>query len=108
MSDSLPTTTEPEAKRRAGRVTLGLYPYASRTDLAALTGKHISTITSILRGRTRAKLTDAIKLAEAVGVTVEQFSRDVDEQRITLRQERARARDRERRRKKREMERGNA
>ena len=63
---------------RSGREPIGLYPEMSRTKLAAITGKHITTITGILRGRTRCTLSLAMVIAQAVGLPVWVLNRDLE------------------------------
>ncbi len=62
---------------RQGRKSTGLYPHISRTKLAELTGYHITTITGMLKGRTRVTLDLAVLMAREIGVTVEQLSREL-------------------------------
>jgi transcriptional regulator with XRE-family HTH domain len=69
-----------------GRPATGMYPMVSRAKLADLTGKDISTISQILRGRNRPKLEDAILIAKVVGVAPEGLLRDWQEQRRKFQQ----------------------
>ena len=80
-----------KTKRRPGRATLGLYPEVSRTALAQATGYDISTVSGILRGRTKAKLRTALVLARMCGVTLEELDRDLERERrrFAARQKRA-------------------
>ena len=70
-------STSPSAlapfENRVGRHPNGAYPEMSRTKLAAATGKHISTVTGMLNGRSAPKLGDAITLAREMGVTIEEL-----------------------------------
>lgn len=65
---------------RQGRASTGLYPEISRGKLAELTGRHISTITGYLKGRTRMPLSTATIVATAIGVSVAQLNQDLQHQ----------------------------
>jgi transcriptional regulator with XRE-family HTH domain len=58
-----------------------MYPMVSRTKLAELTGKDITTISQIMRGRNRPKFETAIQIAKVVGVSPESFEQDWQRQR---------------------------
>jgi len=86
-SDAALTLVTP---KRSGRPTEGLYPHVSRTQLARVLGYGKSAVSWMLRGRLRIdRLSVAIPLAQAVGISVEQLQRDWQEER-----ERYEARDR--------------
>ena len=68
------------SENRVGRHPDGAtaaYPEMSRTKLAAATGKHISTVTGMLNGRSAPKLGDAITIAREMGVTIEELDREL-------------------------------
>lgn len=62
---------------RTGRAAEGLYPTVSRTLLALHTGRHVSTITGILKGRTKCTLDLATKISRAIGVPMEKLNADL-------------------------------
>jgi DNA-binding XRE family transcriptional regulator len=64
-----------------GRQASGMYPQVSRTKLAEVTGKDITTISQIMRGRNRPKFDTALKIAHVVGVSPEEFCRHWQRQR---------------------------
>lgn len=78
---------DPSLLRRAdgatdGRPTeFGLYPEVSRTRLAELLKKDLSTVTYILSGRHACKLSDASEISRLLGVKVEVLIGDLKEQR---------------------------
>lgn len=94
--------------RRVGRPAEGLYPHISRTDLAATLGYGKSAISWMLRGRLRIdRLSVAIPMAAAVGVTVEQLQRDWQAERDRYEEQRwARVRAREKAKKGKRRKRG--
>lgn len=55
---------------RLGNDPVGAYPEVSRTKLAERVGKHKSTISNILRGRTKPTLEIALVMAETMRVPV--------------------------------------
>jgi DNA-binding XRE family transcriptional regulator len=63
-----------------GRQASGMYPQVSRTKLARVTGKDITTISQILRGRHKPPFDTALKIAGAVGVSPEELCRDWERQ----------------------------
>ena len=80
LASSSPSSLSPSAlapsENRVGRHPDGAtaaYPEMSRTKLAAATGKHISTVTGMLNGRSAPKLGDAITIAREMGVTIEEL-----------------------------------
>lgn len=64
-----------------GRAATGMYPQVSRTKLSEVTGKDITTISQIMRGRIRPRLEDAIVIAASVGIAIEIFNADWKRQR---------------------------
>jgi hypothetical protein len=60
-----------------GRKSVGLYPTISRTLLSRVINRHVSTVTGILNGRTKIDLELALKMAQAIGIPVEQLSNDL-------------------------------
>lgn len=62
---------------RTGRVVEGLYPDVSRTLLANHTGRHVSTITGILKGRTKCTLELAMVISRAIGVPMDKLNADL-------------------------------
>jgi plasmid maintenance system antidote protein VapI len=87
---------------RLGAQAKGLYPSVSRTKLAGVMGKHVSTITHWLVGRTRPGLEAALLMADYIGVSVEQLNRDLQQAQAGYRARgQGRARGRKSRRKKR-------
>ena len=73
---------------RAGRDSEGLYPEVSRTKLAELTNRHISTITGYLKGRTRMPLATATIVAKAIGVSIDQLNEDLKKAQVEFANER--------------------
>lgn len=65
-------------KRKPGGPRIGLYPAVSRTLLAEATGYDVSTVSGILRGRTKLKLHAAMVMANVIGIPVEQLNRDLE------------------------------
>ncbi len=62
---------------RQGRRATGLYPDASRSKIAELVGRHVTTITHYFNGRTKMPLEVAVKLAPILGVSVERLTGDL-------------------------------
>jgi plasmid maintenance system antidote protein VapI len=79
QSSVMRSTTAPV--HRSGRVATGLYPQISRTLLAEHGGLHITTITSMLNGRTLMKAEMAGVLTKALGISIEELIRDLAVQR---------------------------
>lgn len=67
--------------RLNGRAATGMYPMVSRTKLAQETGKDITTISQIMRGRIKPGFEVAIVISKLVGVGIEDFERDWKKQR---------------------------
>jgi transcriptional regulator with XRE-family HTH domain len=63
-----------------------MYPQVSRTKLAKATGKDITTISQIMRGRNGPKFETAIQIAKVVGVSPEEFAQDWQRQREKFKQ----------------------
>lgn len=59
---------------RQGMAASGLYPHVSRTKLARALGMDVSTVSGYLAGRTPLRLRDALRVAELVGVGVEELN----------------------------------
>jgi DNA-binding XRE family transcriptional regulator len=72
-----------------GRQASGMYPQVSRTKLAEVTGRDVTTISQIMRGRIRPKFEVALAMARAVGVEPEQFEADWQRQRVKFEREEA-------------------
>jgi transcriptional regulator with XRE-family HTH domain len=71
---------------RTGRPATGLYPHVSRRVLADLTGRDISTITQILRGRSRSSREVEAVIARAVRIPLAQLQATLGEQREKYRE----------------------
>ena len=67
---------------RQGRRATGLYPDASRSKIAELTGKHVTTITHYFNGRTRMPLEVAVQVARLLGVSVDKLTSDLSKQQL--------------------------
>ena len=88
LPSSYPSALAP-SENRVGRHPDGAtaaYPEMRRTKLAAATGKHISTVTGMLNGRSAPKLGDAITIAREMGVTIEELDRELAGRRKAYRQ----------------------
>jgi hypothetical protein len=59
---------------RVGRRISGLFPEISRTKLAAEMGMCVSAVTGYLQGRRKPGLLEAVKMADLIGVTVQELS----------------------------------
>lgn len=71
------------------RPSRGLYPNASRTRIAQKTGKSVSSITGYLNGRSNCPLTIATQIAELLGMTLEQLSKELKEQQARRKKQKA-------------------
>jgi transcriptional regulator with XRE-family HTH domain len=82
---------------RQGAASTGLYPQVSRTKLAKALGMDTSTVSGYLAGRTPLRLRDALRVAELVGVGVEELNEALGKAQVEYAERRvARARDKAR------------
>ena len=61
-------------KKIKGRPCKGVYPEVSRAKLASALGVHISHASGMLSGRTKVSVSVALRMAELIGVSVQELS----------------------------------
>ena len=69
---------EPDAQH-PGMVSRGAYPGVSRLKLAQALGKHVSSVSNYLSGKTPMPIELAVRMAPLVGVGLEELCRELGE-----------------------------